>query len=91
MAKLIAFAHEQASEQPIDNHISDDNAAYVGLASGQRSYIPANKAGNIFMNDEQEDVKVAIDSNEDGVFLDSNICDYLNEDTSRVIAVGVTP
>ena len=91
MAKLIAFAHEQASEQPVDNHISDDNAAYVGLASGQRSYIPANKAGNIFMNDEQEDVKVGIDSNEDGVFLDSNICDYLNEDTSRVIAVGVTP
>lgn len=91
MAKLIAFAHKQASEKPIDNHISDDNAAYVGLASGQRSYIPANKAGNIFMNDEQEDVKVAIDSSEDGVFLNSNICDYLNEDTSRVIAVGVTP
>ncbi|WP_318635954.1 right-handed parallel beta-helix repeat-containing protein [Limosilactobacillus reuteri] len=90
MAKLMAFAHKQASEQPIDNH-SDDNAAYVGLVSGQRSYIPANKAGNIFMNDEQEDVKVAIDSNEDGVFLDSNIYDYLNEDTSRVIAVGVTP
>lgn len=43
------------------------------------------------MNDEQEDVKIDIDSNEGGVFLDSNICDYLNEDTSRVIAVGTTP
>lgn len=91
MQKLIAFSQEQADEQPVKNHFNDGNAVYVGQTSGQRNYIPANKAGNVFMNDEQEDVHLDITLNEDGVFLDSNICDYLNEDTSRVIAVGTSP
>lgn len=91
MQKLIAFSQEQADEQPVKNHVNDGNAVYVGQTSGQRNYIPANKAGNVFMNDEQEDVHLDITLNEDGVFLDSNICDYLNEDTSRVIAVGTSP
>lgn len=91
MQKLIAFSQEQADEHPVKNHVNDGNAVYVGQTSGQRNYIPANKAGNVFMNDEQEDVHLDITLNEDGVFLDSNICDYLNEDTSRVIAVGTSP
>ena len=90
MQKLIVFAQEQADEQPVNNHVSDGNAVYVGQTSGQRNYIPANKAGNVFMNDQTEDVTVKIDSNEDGVFIDSNICDYLDEDTSRVVAVGTS-
>ncbi|MBD5805612.1 DUF1565 domain-containing protein [Lactobacillus sp. M31] len=91
MAKLIAIAREQADQQEnVDNHVSDDNEVFVAQSSKQRNHINTNKAGNIYLNDQVEDVTIDVDSNEDGVFIDSNICDYLDEDTSRVVAVGTT-
>lgn len=91
MAKLIAIARDQSDQQEnIDNHSSDDNEVFVAGSSKQRRHINTNKAGNIYLNDQVEGVIIDIDATEDGVFINSNICDYLDEDTSRIVAVGKT-
>lgn len=91
LAKLIALAQAKTDQQEqFGQHTDDGNEVFVAQSSNQRNYITTNKAGNLYFNDQTEDVTVKVDVDENGVFIDSNLADYLTEDTSRVVAVGPT-
>lgn len=56
------------------SHTQVDNDEAVGQATG-----------NLYFNDGQEEVKVDIAAKNNGIYFDSNLCDYLVEDTSEAV------
>lgn len=89
MKKLIAIAEEQtANATTADQFTADGNHFFAAQTANQHDRINHNKLGNVYLDDQLQNVDITIKTTGKGVFIDSNLDSLLAEDTGHAISMG---
>lgn len=86
MKKLIALVQEQDANATFTDHLDHQAGHFFSkkTVSTQES-IEQHRVGNVYLNNKSDKVMVNVKNTPRGLYMDSNICQWLNEDTSRAI------
>lgn len=85
---LLAIAHQQVDHQDLTGAAQPiDDQFFAAQTVQSKDQITENRAGNIYLDDRLTDIKIDINPTGHGVFVDSNLGDFLTEDTGRAISM----
>lgn len=89
MKKLITIAEKQYEEAQAPTEITpDDNHFFAAQTANRHDQIAPNKLGNVYLDDQLQDVDLTVNATGKGVFIDSNLANLLAEDTGHAISMG---
>lgn len=89
MKKLIAMAEKQGATADLPEQFAGDgNRFFAAQSAGHHDQLAPNKLGNVYLDDQLQDVDLTVNATGKGVFIDSNLTDLLAENTGRAISMG---
>lgn len=86
---LLTIAHQQVDHQDLTTNSTQpiNDQFFAAQTVKHQDQIKESRVGNVYLDDRLTDIKLDINATGHGVFVDSNLGDFLTEDTGQAISM----